>query len=154
MVCQWVFVNHWGQWFCLRFSSQGFQCQWLYQCFVHKQTKWFKFSLFVKKKKKKKRKKKVKWLLLKGPKGPDQPRHLKSKQSQEIKTFSKYQAWSYDQSKVQAWPLIRRTHQGQAVLLRFHQAWSLENVFISGLRSSQSCTSQLQLFTLSHTLKP
>ena len=48
-------------------------------------------------------------------------------QSLEIKTFSKDQAWSYDQPKVQVWPLIRRTHQ--AVLLIYDQAWSLENVF-------------------------
>ena len=37
--------------------------------------------------------------------------------------FSKDQAWSYDQPKVQVWPLLRRTHQ--AVLLRYDQAQSL-----------------------------
>ena len=51
--------------------------------------------------------------------------------SPEIKTFSKDEAWSYDQPKVQVWPLIRMTHK--AVLLRYDQARSLENVLISGL---------------------
>ena len=45
--------------------------------------------------------------------------------SPEFKTFSKDQAWSYDQSKVQAWLLLRRTHQ--AVLLRYDHTWYLEN---------------------------
>ena len=45
--------------------------------------------------------------------------------------FSKDQAWSYDQPKAQVWPLLRRTHQ--AVILRYDQAQSLENVLISGL---------------------
>ena len=38
----------------------------------------------------------------------------------EIKTFSNDQGWSYDQPKVQAWPLIRMTHQ--AGPLRYDQA--------------------------------
>ena len=46
--------------------------------------------------------------------------------------FSKDQAWSYDQPKVQVWPLLRRTHQ--AVLLRYDQSQSLENVLISRLK--------------------
>ena len=46
--------------------------------------------------------------------------------------FSKYQAWSYDQPKVKAWPLIRWTHQ--SVLLRYDQTQSFSNILISGLR--------------------
>ena len=43
--------------------------------------------------------------------------------------FSKDQV--YDQSKVQVWPLLRRTHQD--VLLRYDHAWSLENSLNSGV---------------------
>ena len=45
---------------------------------------------------------------------------------------SKDQAWSYDQPKVQAWTLLRRTHQ--AVLLKYDHAWSSDYYFFnSGL---------------------
>ena len=64
--------------------------------------------------------------------------HVTRDQSPEFKTFSKDQAWSYDQPKVQAWPLLRRTHQ--AVLLRYDHAWSLENVLISGLWTDKGWT--------------
>ena len=69
------------------------------------------------------------WVLVRSSRGS--PGHG---QSMEIKTFYKYQAWSY--LKITAWCVLLSKGQAWTLGWSKDQAWSLENVIISGLRTT------------------